>query len=403
MITERKTRPLWYRLDKLAVFTYKIIVWFFLGIIAGSFLAMMQGLLGYWFIPVNILGTIVIGAALCIVFIRYTERRAERTADRALQGHGRAVPARIDRADFAGIRMMETHELLSVTCTVFPPEGAPYQTTVRQFFTIDERERLELLAGQTTVTFYEDPYDRGYGTLSAEEASEGLPDGVQDTEAHQVYPERRGRGLLLLVGRTATAWTRTVSMALIVALVGFGFFSPYIVTGNVGFLRMRVKYFPQRLIFQYKGNYNPDAFKMAFDRAREYIGDRRIESLLFYKDMTHVGIEMADKPGYTQTMNIRGNSVLGPYLSSMEADTARLFTLDDVRYDLLQKALDDVATDHDVSDIGYIGVRKDIRWGTRDGRVKPDYDRYHTDIHVVFWGGDESLNYHGETGERMEK
>ena len=189
----------------------------------------------------------------------------------------------------------------------------------------------------------------------------------------------------------------------IVALAGFGFFSPYIVTGNVGFLRMRAKYFPQRLIFQYKGNYNPDAFKMAFDRAREYIGDRRIESLLFYKDMTHVGIEMADKPGYTQTMNIRGNSVQGPYLSSMEADPDRLFTLDDVRYDLLQKVLEDVATDHDVSDIGYIGVRKDIRRGTRDGRVKPDYDRYHADIHVVFWGGDESLDYHGGTGERLAK
>lgn len=49
----------------------------------------------------------------------------------------------------------------------------------------------------------------------------------------------------------------------------------------------------------------------------------------------------------------------------------------------------------------YIGVRKDTRWGTRDGRVKPDYDRYHTDIHVVFKGGDESLHYHGETGERL--
>ena len=38
---------------------------------------MMQGLLGYWFIPVNIVGTIALGAVLCIVFIRYTERRAE--------------------------------------------------------------------------------------------------------------------------------------------------------------------------------------------------------------------------------------------------------------------------------------------------------------------------------------
>ena len=400
-MTERKTRPLRQRLDRLAVFAYKVAVWLFLGIVVGSFSAMMQGLLGYWFIPVNIVGSIALAAVLCIVFIRYTEYRTKRTIDRAKRGHGRAVPARIEQADYAGIRMMETHELLSVTCTVFPSEGAPYQTTVRQFFTTEERERLEQLAAPAAVMFYEDEHDPGYGTLSTREATEAVLRDAQDTEVHQVYPERRGRGLLLLVGRRATVWTRTMSMALIVALVGFGFLSPYIVTGNVGFLGLRIKYFPQRLIFQYKGNYNPDAFKMAFDRAKAYIGDRRIESLLFYKDMTHVGIEMADKPGHTQTMNIWGNSVLGPYLSSMRADTERLFTLDDVRYDLLQKVLDDVATDHDVSDIGYIGVRKDTRWGSRDGQVKPDYDRYHTDIHVVFEGGHESIDYHGVTGERL--
>src|SRR5690606_3462123 len=148
-----------------------------------------------------------------------------------------------------------------------------------------------------------------------------------------------------------------------------------------------ITYFPQKLIFRYKGNFNPEAFKKTYDKAIEYIGDRRIESLLFYKDFTDIRAENADKPGYVGHTIIRGNSVEEGIMSLMTADQDRLFTVESVRYDLFKKALDDAATDHHIEDIMYIGIRKGIRWGTRDGRIPPDYTQDHVDIHIVFKGG----------------
>ena len=65
--------------------------------------------------------------------------------------------------------------------------------------------------------------------------------------------------------------------------------------------------------------------------------------------------------------------------------------------------MDDVETDHDIEDILYIGIRKGIRWGTRDGRIPPDFKQNHVDIHVLFSPNSESLHYHGKTGERLPR
>src|SRR5690606_23349479 len=113
----------------------------------------------------------------------------------------------------------------------------------------------------------------------------------------------------LLVGRNPNVFTRSVSMALIFAIFAVGFLSPYRVTGNMDWLRLRMTYFPQKLIFQYKGNFNPEAFSKAYDKAIEYIGDRRVESLLFYKDFTAVRAEDPDKPGFIAHTTITANSV----------------------------------------------------------------------------------------------
>ncbi|RQP12712.1 MAG: hypothetical protein EAS52_20305, partial [Parapedobacter sp.] len=227
--------------------------------------------------------------------------------------------------------------------------------------------------------------------------------GETTAQATKIYPERGKRSFFPLIGRNSSMLSRLVNMVLIFALFCFGFLSPFMLTGNVDWLGLRVTYFPQKLVFQYKGNFNAEPFKKAYAKAMSYIGNRQVESLLFYKDYTVIMVEDPDKPGYIEHAIIRGNSVEKGILSSMTSDPDRLFTVDSVNLELLQKVLEDVATDHNIEDIFYIGVRSDTRWGTRDGRIPPDYKQNHVDIHVLFHPDSESLHYHGETGVRFPR
>jgi len=388
--------------ERFGVFLYKVLVWLFLGVVTGTLVAQMQGFLPLLFIVVYVLGSIGLGAVFVILFIRYTDHKASRISEvNRAYGADSGVPARIDRIHFGGVRLLETRDLMIIRVTVFSRYREPYQTTVRQFMTADDLEELD--RRDELVTFYEDAHDPGYGTVSLKEPAAAIRTDYKTFRAEKVYPERLKTGLLLLVGHNPNVLTRSASFVLIFVLFGFGFLSPYVVTGNLDWLRLRIKHFPQKLIFQGKGNFNPEAFKKAYDKAIEYIGDQRIESLLFYKDFTDVRIERTDKPGYFGKVTIRGNFVGAHFMTSMADDQNRLFTADSIRYDLFKKALDDAATDHKIQDIMYIGARKGIRWGTRDGRIPPDYKQDHIDIHIVFRGGNTSLHYNGETGERLPR
>lgn len=391
--------PVPYWLERFGIFFYKALTWLFLGAVIGSFVAEMQGFMPIWFIVVHILGAIGLGWIFGLLFFWYIDRKRSLILPPD-QGYGSntAAPARIDSIQFGGIRMLETRELMIIKVTVFSRSKERYQTSVRQFMTAEDIGQLHEGA---IITFYEDPYDHGYGMVSHTLPAGEIGADVKTFKANKVYPERRKIGLWLLVGRNPNVFTRSVSFMLIFALFGIGFLSPYIVTGNVDWLRLRMKYLPQKLIFQNKGNFNPEAFKKAYDKAVSYIGDRRIESLLFYKGFTAVRIEQADKSGYLQSATIRGNSAETHFIPSTTDDQDRLFTLESIRYDLLEKALDDAAKDHHIKDVMYIGFRKDRRWGTRDARIPPDYTQLYLDIHIVFEGGEKSLDYNGETGERL--
>ena|SRR5690606_2382680 len=376
-------------LEQFGIFCYKALVWLFLGVVIGAFVASMQGFLPILLIVVYLVGSIGLGLLFSRVFFRYTDRKRRALA----QTSGLAAPARIDAIRFGGVRMLETRELMVIQVTVFQRSGAPYQTTVRQFMTVGEGD---LLQEGSLVTFLEDPHDPGYGMVSTILPAGEIPADIRTFQADKVYPERRKTGLWLLVGRNPNGLARSVSFILILALFGAGFISPYTATGNVDWLRLRLRYFPQKLVFQDKGNFNPEMFKKAYDKAVAYIGDRRIESLLFYKDFTDIRVEPTDEPGRLQGATIRGNSVGTHFIHYSLDDEDRLFTLESVRYDALKKALDDAAKDHDIADIMYIGFRKDIRWSMPVAQR----ERY-VDIHIVFEGGETSLDYHGETGERL--
>jgi hypothetical protein len=381
------------KLERFGIFCYKVLVWLFLGVVIGLFVAQLQGFMPIWFIAVHVLGAIGLGWLFIVLLFRYIDRkRARALAQDQAHASSYAAPARIDLIQFGGVRMMETRELTIIQVTVFPRSNAPYQTTVRQFMTAEDLDQLQEGA---LVTFNEDPDDGGYGTVLPVRPTGEIRTDIGTFKAVKIYPERRRTGLWLLVGRNPNCVTRSVSYILIFALFGIGFLSPYVITGNVDWLWLRMKYFPQKLIFQDKGNFNPEAFNKAYDKAIAYIGDRRIESLLFYKDFTAVNVERTDKAGHLRRATIRGNSVEAYFMPSSPEDQDRLFTAELVRYDVLKKALDDAAKDYDIEDIMYIGFRKDLRWSMPVPR-----ERY-VDVHIVFEGGETSLDYNGETGERL--
>src|SRR5690606_28399033 len=276
------------------------------------------------------------------------------------QASGLAAPARIDSIRFGGLRMMETRELMVIQVTVFQRSEKHYQTTVRQLMTVEEGDQLQ---EGSLVTFFEDPHDHGYGMVSPTLPAGETPADIKTLQADKVYPERRKTGLWLLVGRNPNKVARSVSFILIFALFGIGFISPYAITGNVDWLRLRITYFPQKLIFQDKGNFNPEVFKKAYDKAVTYIGDRRIESLLFYKDFTAITVAQTDTPGHLRSAVLRGNSV-EPHLTPSAPDEAdRLLTLEAVRYGVSKNAWNAAPKDHNVEGIMYIGFRKSVRWG----------------------------------------
>ena len=389
-----------YNLERFCIFIYKVSLWFSLGLVIGLFTAQMQGFMPVWTLFLSVPGTIGLGWLFAVAFIGYTEYKIRKNTSDPASGTRLAVPARVDSTDYAGIRLSDERDLLILKITVFPKFGSPYQTTIRQFMTAEQINQLQI---QRVITFYEDPHDPGYGTISLTPPVEQIVTDGPTSRATIVYPEQSKTSFLLLIGRHPNIVTRSISTVLIAGMLSFGFLSPFMVTDNVDWLRLRVTYFPSRLIFQYKGNFNPEAFRKAYDKAITYIGDRRIESLLFYKGHTDVRIEDADKPGYVTHTIIRGNSVEENIISWKEAESDHLFTADSIRFELFQKVMDDVETDHDIEDILYIGIRKGIRWGTRDGRIPPDFKQNHVDIHVLFRPNSESLYYHGKTGERLPR
>ncbi len=389
-----------YRLERFGVFIYKVLLWFSLGLVIGLFTAEMQGFVSIWLLFALIPGSIGLAWLFVWGFIRYTDHKAQAATSGLAADEVNAAPARIDSVDYAGVRLMEKRDLLEIKITVFPKFRPPFQTTIRQFMTA---EQIEQLQEQHVVTFFEDTHNPGYGRVSLAQPAEEFLIDEPTFRATKIYPEQSKSSFLPLIGRKLTILTRLVNMVLIFALFGFGFFLPFMLTGNVDWLRLRVTYFPQRVVFQYKGNFNAEAFEKAYAKAMAYIGDRQVESLLFYKDYTNVRVEDPDKPGYIGHAIIRGNSVEEGILSLTTSEPDRLFTVDSVSFELLRKVLDDVATDHDIEDIFYIGVRRDTRWGTRDGRIPPDYKQHHVDLHVLFRPDNESLHYHGETGVRLPR
>src|SRR5690606_15517469 len=336
-MTKLSNRAIPYKLERFGIFIYKVLLWLSLGLVIGLLTAEMQGFISVWLLFVFIPGSIGLGWLFVQVFVGYTDHKVRMATSDMASGRTNASAARIDSVDHGGIRLMEERNLVVIKMTVFSKFKPPFQTTIRQFMTVEQIERLQ---EQSVVTFYEDTHIPGSGAISLTPPTGALLTGETTVQATKIYPERSKSSFFPLIGHNSSMLTRLVNMVLISALFGFGFLSPFMLTGNVDWLRLRVTYFPQKLVFQYKGNFNAEAFEKAYAKAMAYIGNRRVESLLFYKDYTVIRVEDSDKPGYVEHAIIRGNSVEKGILSLTTSEPDRLFTVDSVSFELLQKVVD---------------------------------------------------------------
>lgn len=384
-------------LERLRIFIFKVLVWLFFGAVIGSFFAQIHGLMPIWFLIVYLFGTILLFMVFSAIYIRYIDVKVSRISEMGQEPEvGRGCPARIEKISDGGLRMVESSDLKIFELTVFPKNREPYQTSIHQYILEGD---LDMFDPSKLVTFYEDEHNQGYGTISFHPPETNSPISYNPIGEEKIYPGRHK--MTHLFARNPNWFTRKLNVGLIIVIFSLGFLSPFVLTGNFDWLRFRITYFPQKLIFQDKGNFNPEIFERAYYKAIDYIGDRRIESLLFYKEFTDIRIEDSKRSGYFGNVTIRGDSDGRRFMVYEAHDMERVFTADSIRYELFKKALDDAATDHKLENILYIGVRKGIRWGTRDGRIPPDYKQDHIDIHIVFKGGKKSLSYSGKTGERL--
>ena len=409
-------------LVKLGITLYTIIIFLSLGLIIGLFVAEIHSFVSIWFIVIHILGAIAIGWVLVSIFIHYQTAKVT-LAQEQRKEKGATATAHIDQIKFGGVRLMETHQLMLFQLTVYPKIGTPYLTSIRQYLT---QEQLAIIENAAYVQFYEDPLKKTKGVIIIDSKADTVqPPTVHSTQvAFNTYTQLADNRhiepdnvLISIMGKSKNIAFKAVHLLAILALFMIGFLAPFKLTGNMDWLRIRLKYYPQKFTFQYKGNFNEDAFKMAYDKAIAYIGDQKIESLLFYKDFTHITYEPANHPGYCQMVDITGNTASKIFSPMSIHEPERLFTASSLSYERFKKAMAAADKTGKIKDIMYIGARSDGRHsvtpspnrlrqrGLTRAEVQQEVQQQikafeavasqepPVYLHVVFEGGDKSFRY----------
>jgi len=180
-----------------------------------------------------------------------------------------------------------------------------------------------------------------------------------------------------------------------------GFLLPYKITGNLDGLYSTVRHLPKTLIGQNIGNFELPEFERAYNRAAKFIGERKVETLIFYKSFTHISAEAPGKNGKLRMTDIKGNnaSSFGSVYDPSDANT--LFTMQEASLPMFKKVIADVARKYKLRKVMYVGISRDIRWGRSYPDGSPDHSR-HLDIRIVFNGGDHTLKYDAKTGVCIE-
>lgn len=198
--------------------------------------------------------------------------------------------------------------------------------------------------------------------------------------------------------RNAIASTMSGLLMLVAFIAGFGV--PNAVTGNLDGLQSRIRRLPQTLTGQGIGNFEEDEFERAYKRAVAYVGNRRVVTLLFYKDYTSIIVEKPDKENAYDKAILRGGHISTRDYPYDLVSQSRLFTVDETPIAVVKKALGNAAKDNNLKRLMYISLGKDIRLGSTAENGSLDRSAY-IDIMFVFKDGSDVLHYDGKTGEKI--
>jgi hypothetical protein len=340
--------------------------WIFIGAFIGSIVAGSMDLLPFWAIPVTVIGFIAISFIWSGIFTKGVLKKARSAMGEPQPGTsaGKEVPARVEKLEEAGLVVGGFNHQFIFTLTVFPDTGSPYQTTIRQFITMGE---LPNFYTGRFVVFAESPTEQGYGQIvkaPAEYWTDKLVDVAEKYKtlhASTVYADKGSS----LFGQQKSGSTSPVRViiglisTLLFLLVGFSV--PFVATNNLDALYN----IPYAIIGQGKTNFDSDQLKKTYHKVAEVVGDRKVESILFYDHYTILTVAHPDRKGAYDRVTIRGNSVQSePYPGSSSIDEEDTFTMSDTSLEVLQKSLAESIAHGTKEDLVYVGFRQDTETTT---------------------------------------
>lgn len=362
MNSEKKKRPF-----NLRRFLFKALTWLGIGVFIGMITAGSGGMIPDSWIPFTIFGFIAFTFFWAIVFTRgLTSKIKKMTANGENIGGGNAqrVLARIEKLEEAGLVVNNFNHQFKFTLTVFPDMGEPYQTTIRQFITMGD---LPNFYTGRFVAFIEDRDNPGYGVMEIN-PNEAWRDKVYDpsekfknVKAQKVYPNKGSSIFPTELGKVSGV-RLAFGIVLSLAFLGLGFALPFVLSGNFDQLISDVRDLPKTLTGQNAGNFDDENLDKAYQKAIDYIGNRKVEKIMIYDKFTVLSVEAEGQKKAYDDVTLRGNSAeVHPNSSSSLVNPEELFTSDETSLPILKKVLAESLKKYDVKNLTYVGFRKQTK------------------------------------------
>lgn len=359
MNNEKKKGPF-----NLRRFVFKALTWIGIGAFIGMITAGSGGMIPNSWIPFTIIGFIALTFLWAIVFTSGLSSKIKKMTTNGENiggGNARRVPARVEKLEEVGLVVNNFNHQFKFTLTVFPDTGEPYQTTIRQFITMGE---LPNFYTGRFVSFIEDGENPGYGMIEIS-PNEAWRDKVYDpvekfknVKAQKVYPDK-GSSIFPNEAGKVSGSRLAFGIVLSLAFLGIGFSLPFALSGNFDQLISDVRDLPKTLTGQNIGNFDGENLDKAYQKAIEYIGNRKAEKILIYDKFISLSVEAEGKQNAYDDVTLRGNSAeVRPNSSSSLVNPEQLFTTNEASLPILKKVLAESLKKYDVKNLTYVGFRK---------------------------------------------
>jgi hypothetical protein len=359
-------------------FLFLAALWMTIGSFVGFIVAGANGVAPDSWIPFVVIGYIAASFLFTGVFVAGISRNLKPMLESAQGGIanrilesaeggiplGKRVLARVGKLEEAGLTVSNFNHMFIFTLTVFPEQGSPYETVIRQFITMGE---LPNFYTGRFVVFIEDPESPGYGVIEKDPPEDWQqkaaepPPAWKTQKAETSYPDK-GTGLfggaLNLSARMSPMRLTANLIATLVFLV-LGFLAPFaLVTGGIETVTTFVQDLPKTLTGRNEGNFDKEKLRKAYDRAIAYAGNRQIHDMNIYRDHVTLTVENPSRENAYDDVTMRGAVVDSrPDGTSASIGPEATFRAADTNFAALEHALGDALMHGDKNQLSYIGFR----------------------------------------------